>query len=132
VNNALIFLGGFGLSLAGYGLLAYSVWWSSLSGLSNGKVETLLHTPSDIWVCWFSFRRLSESVTKTAFATMLVYGYAVVEPLALVSMGLWVSGSRLAKPCTWVFSVVASLDLLNAIYGAFTLAIAPKPANRAS
>jgi hypothetical protein len=126
VANAIIFLGGFALSLAAFGLLARFIWWNSLNGLSGGKAEALLIAPH-------AFRHLGllalvpevvgEPVTKTAFATMLAYGDAVVAPLALVSMWLWLSGSRLSKTCTWVFSIVASLDLLNAIYGALALPV---------
>jgi hypothetical protein len=124
MSNSIIFLVGFTLSLLAYALLARFVWWEYLENQSRSKASALLLAPH-------SFRHLGllvlvpqvvgEPITKTSFATMLAYGDAVVAPLALVSMWLWLSGSNLARSCTWLFSILASLDLANAIYGALTL-----------
>jgi hypothetical protein len=126
MSNMIIFLSGFALSLLVYGLLAKSIWWDYLRNQSSSKANALLLVPH-------SFRHLGllvlvpevvgEPVTKTAFAAMLAYGDAVVAPVALISMWLWLSGSKTAKSFTWLFSFVASLDLANAIYGALTLPI---------
>jgi len=124
MGNMIIFLGGFALSLLAYGLFATFFWWDSLKNQPLGKADALLLLPH-------AFRHLGllvlvpqvvgEPITKTTFAAMLAYGDAVVAPLALVAMWLWLSGSDKAKYVTWLFSIVASLDLLNAIYGALTL-----------
>jgi hypothetical protein len=124
MSNAIIFLYGFALSLLVYALLAKFVWFDRLKAQPSGKTDALLLVPH-------GFRHLGllalvpqvvgEPITKTAFAAMVAYGDAIVAPLALVAMWLWLSGSRMARPFTWLFSVVASLDLLNAIYGALTL-----------
>ncbi|HTQ84247.1 MAG TPA: hypothetical protein VMI47_13375 [Pseudolabrys sp.] len=124
MNNAIIFLGGFALSLLVYGLLARFFWWDGLKNQPSGKGDALLLVPH-------GFRHLGllvlvpgvvgEPITKTAFAAMLAYGDAVVAPLALIAMWLWLSGSKMAKAVTWLFSILASVDLLNAIYGALTL-----------
>jgi hypothetical protein len=126
MSNLIIFLSGFSLSLLAYGLLAKFFWWNYLGSQSPGKADALLLLPH-------SFRHLGllvlvpevvgEPVTKTAFAAMLAYGDAVVAPLALVAMWLYLAGSKMARPFTWLFSIVASLDLVNAIYGALTLPV---------
>jgi hypothetical protein len=38
-------------------------------------------------------------------------------------MWLWLAGSRQARAWTWIFSVIASIDLANALYGALTLPV---------
>jgi hypothetical protein len=126
MSNAVIFLGGFTLSLIACGLMARCVWWDSLAASAPGKAVAVLLAPH-------AFRHVGllvlvpgvagEPITKTHFATMLAYGDAVVAPLALVGMWLWLSGSRAAKGFTWLFSIIASLDLVNAIYGALTLPV---------
>jgi hypothetical protein len=126
MTNMIIFLGGFSLSLLAFALLAAFVWWNSLKAQPAGKASALLLLPH-------SFRHLGllvlvpevvgEPITKTAFAAMLAYGDAIVAPLALIAMWLWLSGNRLAKSFTWLLSILASLDLANAIYGALTLPV---------
>jgi hypothetical protein len=124
MSNAIIFLGGFALSLLAYALLAKFVWWDHLNNEPSGKADALLlvpHTFRHLGLLVLVPQVVGEPITKTAFAAMLAYGDAVVAPLALISMWLWLSGSKIAKSCTWLFSIVASLDLANAIYGALTL-----------
>ncbi len=126
MSNMIIFLTEFSLSLLAYGLLAKYIWWDALKNQPPDKANALLLVPH-------SFRHLGllalvpevvgEPVTKTAFASMLAYGDAVVAPLALLTIWLWLSGNRQARLWTWIFSVVASLDLVNAIYGALTLPV---------
>lgn len=124
MGNLIIFLGGFALSLLTYALLAKFVWWEYLKDQSSGRAEALLllpHTFRHLGLLVLVPQVVGEPITKTSFASMLAYGDAVVAPLAFISMWLWFSGSRIARPCTWLFSIVASLDLVNAIYGALTL-----------
>ena len=112
----IIFLTEFSLSLLAYGLLAKYIWWDALKNQPPDKANALLLVPH-------SFRHLGllalvpevvgEPVTKTAFASMLAYGDAVVAPLALLTIWLWLSGNRQARLWTWIFSVVASLDLVK-------------------
>jgi hypothetical protein len=126
MSNMIIFLGGFALSLLAYALLARFVWWESMKTEPSSKADALLLAPH-------AFRHLGllalvpqvvgEPITKTAFAAMLAYGDAVVAPLALISMWLWLSGSGAARSVTWLFSIIASLDLANAILGALTLPV---------
>jgi hypothetical protein len=126
MSNMIIFLSGFTLSLLAFGLLAAFIWRDYLTSQPSGKADALLLAPH-------AFRHLGllvlvpevvgAPVTKTAFAAMLAYGDAVVAPLALVAMWLWLSGRKMAKGFTWLFSIVASLDLVNAIYGALTLPV---------
>jgi hypothetical protein len=122
----IIFLSGFALSLLAFALLGRFVWWDRLKAQPAGKANALLLAPH-------AFRHLGllalvpevvgEAVTKTPFAMMVAYGDAVVAPLALLAMWLWLSGSKKAGAFTWLFSIVASLDLVNAIYGALTLPV---------
>jgi len=124
MSNMIIFLGGFALSLLSYALLAKFVWWDRLKDQPSGQADALLlapHTFRHLGLLVLVPAVVGEPITRTAFATMLAYGDAVVAPLALVAMWLLLSGSALARPFTWLFSVVASLDLVNAIYGALTL-----------
>jgi len=124
MSNAIIFLGGFALSLFVYGLLARFIWWDGLKNQPSGKGDALLLAPHGfrhLGLLVFVPGVVGEPITKTAFAAMLAYGDAVIAPLALISMWLWLSGSKMAKSVTWLFSILASLDLLNAIYGALTL-----------
>lgn len=126
MSNAIIFLSGFALSLLAYALIARFVWWNYLKGQSSGKADAWLflpHTFRHLGLLVLVPEVVGAPVTKTAFAAMLAYGDAVVAPLALVGMWLWLSGSKAAKWFTWLFSIVASLDLLNAIYGALTLPV---------
>lgn len=124
MSNAIIFLGGFALSLLAYWLLAKFIWWDYLRNQPSGKADALLlapHTFRHLGLPVLVPQVVGEPITKTGFAAMLAYGDAVVAPLALISMWLWLSGSKSARYCTWLFSIVASLDLVNAIYGALTL-----------
>jgi hypothetical protein len=126
MSNLIIFLGGFSLSLLVYGLLAKFIWWDYLKSQSPGKADAFLllpHTFRHLGLLVLVPEVVGESVTKTAFAVMLAYGDAVVAPLALIAMWLWFSGSKNAKGFTWLFSIIASLDLVNAIYGALTLPV---------
>ena len=126
MSNLIIFLSGFALSLLVYALLAAFVWQDSLQNLSKGKASALLlvpHTFRHLGLLVLVPEVVGEPITKTAFAAMLGYGDAVVAPLALIAMWLWLSGSNMAKWFTWLFSIVASFDLLNAIYGALTLPV---------
>jgi hypothetical protein len=126
MSNAVIFLGGFTISLIAFGLLARFVWWEYLLSKPRGKACAALLAPH-------AFRHVGllalvpevagAPITKTPFAAMLAYGDAVVAPLAVVGMWLWLSGRGAAKAFTWLFSVVASLDLANALYGALTLPV---------
>ena len=126
MSNAIIFLGGFAISLAACVLLARFIWWERLAGLPVGRAMATLLTPH-------AFRHVGllvlvpgvvgEPVTKTSFAAMVACGDAVVAPLAVVGMWLWLSNSGGARVFTWLFSVVATLDLLNAIYGALRLPV---------
>lgn len=126
MNNLVIFLSGFALSLLAFGILAKFLWWDGLKAQPLGKAVALLLAPH-------AFRHLGllvlvpevvgEPVTKTTFALMLGYGDAVVAPLALVAMWLWLSESKSAQSFTWIFSIIASLDLVIAIYGALTLPV---------
>jgi hypothetical protein len=126
MSNLIIFLSGFSLSLLAFGLLAKFIWWDYLTTQPSHKGDALLLAPH-------AFRHLGllvlvpevvgAPVTKTAFAAMLAYGDAVVAPLALVAMWLWLSVSKMARWFTWLFSIVASLDLANAIFGALTLPV---------
>ncbi len=126
MNNLIIFLSGFALSLLVCALLAKSIWWDSLNNQSSGKANALLlvpHTFRHLGLLVLVPEVVGEPITKTAFAAMLAYGDAVVAPLALIAMALWLSGSKMAKSFTCLFSIVASLDLVNAIYGALTLPV---------
>jgi hypothetical protein len=126
MGNMIIFLTGFTLSLIVFALLARFMWWNSLTAQSPDKANALLlvpHTFRHLGLLVLVPEVVGEPVTETAFASMLAYGDAVVAPLALVAMWLWLSGSRMARAWTWGFSIVASLDLINAIYGALTLPV---------
>jgi hypothetical protein len=126
MGNLIIFLSGFALSLLAYGLLAKFIWWDHLKSESSGKADALLlapHTFRHLGLLVLVPEVVGVPVTKTPFAAMLAYGDAVVAPLALIAMWLWLSGSKMAKWFTWLFSIVASVDLVNAIYGALTLPV---------
>jgi hypothetical protein len=126
MSNMIIFLGGFSLSLITFGLLAKFVWWNYLESQSSSKADAWLlvpHTFRHLGLLVLVPEVVGVPVTKTAFAAMLAYGDAVVAPLAIVAMWLWLSGSKTAKWFIWLFSIVASLDLVNAIYGALTLPV---------
>jgi hypothetical protein len=122
----IIFLSGFSLSLLAYALLAAFVWRDYLMTQSPSKAGALLllpHVFRHLGLLVLVPEVVGEPITKTAFAAMLAYGDAVVAPVALIAMSLWLSESKLAKAFTWLFSIVASLDLVNAIYGALTLPV---------
>jgi hypothetical protein len=126
MRNLIIFLGGFSLSLLAYALLAKYAWWNSLKAQPPGKGEAFLLAPHafrHLGLLVLAPQVVGEPVTHTTFAMMLAYGDAVVAPLALVAMWAWLSGNQMARPVTWLFSIVASLDLANAIYGALTLPV---------
>lgn len=126
MSNLIIFLGGFSLSLLVYGLLAKFMWWDYLKSKSSSQADAWLlvpHTFRHLGLLVLVPEVVGEPVTKTAFAAMLAYGDAVVAPLALVAMWIWLSGNKGAKWFIWLFSIVASLDLVNAIYGALTLPV---------
>jgi hypothetical protein len=126
MSNVVVFLAGFSLSLVAFGLLGAFIWRDYLKSLAPGKAMALLLSPH-------AFRHLGllvlvpevvgEPITKTAFASTLAYGDAVVAPLAVVLMALWLWDSGKAKALTWLFSIGASLDLLSAIFGALTLPV---------
>ena len=126
MSNLIIFLGGFSVSLVGLALLARSLWWDDLKKQPDGKAHALLLIPQ-------VFRHLGllaivpevvgEPLTRTTFAKTLAYGDALVAPLALLAMWLWLSGSKAARPFAWAFGIFASLDLANAIFGALTLPV---------
>jgi hypothetical protein len=126
MSNLIIFLSGFTLSFLVYGILARSLWWNYLESQSSSKTDALLlvpHTFRHLGLLVLVPEVVGEPVTKTAFAAMLAYGDAVVAPLALIAMWLWLSGNKNAKWFIWLFSIIASLDLVNAIYGALTLPV---------
>jgi hypothetical protein len=126
MSNLIIFLSGFSLSLLVYGLLAKYLWWSDSKSHFTGKIDALLlvpHTFRHLGLLVLVPEVVGVPVTKTTFAATLAYGDAVVAPLAVIAMWLWLSGSNKAKWFTWLFSIVASLDLVNAIYGALTLPV---------
>jgi hypothetical protein len=126
MSNMIIFLGEFTLSLLAYGLLAKFFWWNHFKDQPSGKADALLllpHTFRHLGLLVLVPEVVGVPVTKTVFAATLGYGDAVVAPLALIAMWLWLSGSKKAKGFTWIFSVVASLDLANALYGALTLPV---------
>ena len=126
MSNSIIFLSGFALSLLVYALLARFVWWDYLKSEPSGKADALLlvpHTFRHLGLLVLVPEVVGVPVTNTAFAAMLAYGDAMVAPLAVISMWLWLSGSKAAKWLTWLFSIVASLDLVNSIYGALTLPV---------
>jgi hypothetical protein len=121
-----IFLGQFTLSLVLYSLLAKYLFWDYAKSLPREKLNALLLLPH-------AFRLLGllavvngvagEALAKTAFASAVAYGDALVAPLAVLTMWLWLSGKKSAQAMTWIFSIVASLDLANALVGALTLPV---------
>ena len=124
MTNSIVFLGGFALSLLVYALLAKFFWWDSLKTQPPGKADALLlvpHTFRHLGLLALVPQVVGEPITKTTFAAMVAYGDAVVTLLAIASMWLWLSGSDKARYVTWLFSILATLDLLNAIFGALTL-----------
>jgi len=126
MGNMVIFLSQFALSLVLYWLLAKHIFWEFAKGLPTEKLNALLLVPH-------AFRLLGllaivpgvvgEPLAKTSFASSVAYGDAIVAPLAVVAIWLWLSGRRSAKAATWLFSVIASLDLANALFGALTLPV---------
>jgi hypothetical protein len=126
MNNMVIFLGQFTLSVVLYSLLARYFFWDYAKTLTREKLNALLLVPH-------AFRLLGllavvkgvagEALAQTAFASAVAYGDALVAPLAALTMWLWLSGKRSAQATTWVFSIVASLDLANALVGALTLPV---------
>jgi hypothetical protein len=126
MNNMVVFLSQFTLSLILYSVVAKYIFWDYAKRLPREKLNALLLIPH-------AFRLLGllaivkgvagEALAKTAFASEVAYGDALVAPLAVLSMWLWLSGKKSATAMTWVFSIVASLDLANALLGALTLPV---------
>jgi hypothetical protein len=126
VSNMVIFLSQFSLGLVLYWLLARYIFWDFAKGLPPGKRNALLLVPHALRLLGLLAivpGVVGEPLTKTSFATGVAYGDAVVAPLALIAIWLWLSKRRGAKAVTWIFSVIASLDLANALFGALTLPV---------
>jgi hypothetical protein len=124
--NMTIFLGQFSLSLLLYWLLAAYVFWPYAKQQPPEKLNALILAPHAfrlLGVLAMVPEVVGEPLTKTPFASAVAYGDAVVAPLALLSMWLWLTKSGGAKLLTWIFSVVATLDRANAIFGALTLPV---------
>jgi len=126
MSNMVIFLSQFTLSLILYFVLAKYVVWDYAKHLPREKLIALLLVPH-------AFRLLGllaivkgvggEALAMTPFASAVAYGDALVAPLAVLTMWLCLSRKKSAKIMTWVFSIVASLDLANALFGALTLPV---------
>lgn len=126
MSNMVIFLGQFTLSLVLYGLLARYLFWEYAKKLPPEDMNALILIPHGLRLLGLLALVpgvVGEPLTKTSFASAVAYGDAVVAPLAILSIWLWLSGSKSAKLVTWIFSIVASLDLANALFGALTLPV---------
>jgi hypothetical protein len=114
------------LSLILFSLLAAFVFWDFAKNLSTGKKVALILAPHAMRLLGLLAivpQVVGEPLTKAAFASSVALGDAVVAPLAVLCMCLWLAKSGGAKFFTWIFSIVASADLANAIFGALTLPV---------
>jgi hypothetical protein len=126
VDNRVIFLGQFTLSLVLYCVVAKYIFWDYAKRLPRERLNALLLLPH-------AFRLLGllaivkgvagDAFAQTSFATEVAYGDAFVAPLAVLTLWLWLSGKKSAKAMTWIFSAVATLDLVNALLGALMLPV---------
>ena len=126
MGNMLIFLSQFSLSLILYWLLAKYIVWEFAKRLPLGQLIALLLVPHALRLLGLLAivpGVVGEPLAKTSFAWGVAYGDAIVAPSAVVAIWLWLSGRRSAKAVTWLFSVIASLDLANALLGALTLPV---------
>lgn len=126
MNNMVIFLSQFTLSLVLYWLLAKYFFCDYAKFLPREKLNAILLVPHALRLLGLLAvikEVAGDALAKTPFAVEVAYGDALVAPLAVLSMWLWLSGKKSAKPMTWIFSIVASLDLANALFGALTLPV---------
>jgi hypothetical protein len=122
----IVFLSQFAFSLVLFWLLARYIFRDYARSLPAEKLNALILAPHALRLLGLLAivpEVVGEPLTKTSFASSVAYGDAIVAPLALLSVWLWLTRSGAAKVVTWIFSVVASLDLANAVFGALTLPV---------
>jgi hypothetical protein len=126
MSNMVIFLSQFSLSLVLYWLLARYFFVDSAKNLPAEKQYALLLVPHGLRLLGMLAlvpEVVGEPLAKTPVAAAVAYGDAAAALLAVVAMWLWLSGRPGAKMVTWLFSIVGSADLANAIFGALTLPV---------
>jgi hypothetical protein len=125
MSNMVIFLSQFSLSLVLYWLLA-RYFWESAKSLPSEKLNALLLVPHGLRLLGMLAlvpAVVGEPFSRTPVALAVAYGDAVSALLAVVSMWLWLSGRPGAKMMTWLFGIVGTADLANAVFGALTLPV---------
>jgi hypothetical protein len=126
MNNMIIFLSQFTLSVVLYGVLVKYLVWDYAKRLLIEELNALLlvpHTFRLLGLLAVVKEVVGESLAKTSFASQVAWGDALVAPLAVLTIWLWLSGKKSAKAMTWVFSIASSIDLGNALFGALTLPV---------
>jgi hypothetical protein len=126
MTNMIVFFGGFTATLILAVLLLKYVFCEKLNGQPRNRALAFLMTPHalrHVGLLAIVPEVVGKELAATGVSKMVAYGDGVVCTLALLAIFLQFTNSGVADAMTWVFSVVASLDLLNALYGALTLPV---------